>query len=53
MINIYKKVKVSHALLFIILLSLVSGLFKDVITLFLIIIIYTNNYITIINNIRR
>ena len=45
MINIYKKVKVSHALLFIILLSLVSGLFKDVITLFLIIIIHEIGHI--------
>ncbi len=43
--NIYKKIKLSPFFLLVILLSLVSGLFKDVITLFMIIIIHELGHI--------
>ena len=43
--SIYKKIKLSPFFLLIIFISLISGLFKDVITLFMIIIIHELGHI--------
>lgn len=45
MMNIYKKIHISPLFLFVIFLSFISGLFKDVITLFLIIIIHEAGHV--------
>ena len=43
--NTYKKIDISYTLLFIMFLSLISGLFKDIIILFMIIIIHEMGHI--------
>lgn len=43
--SIYKKIDISYSFIFVIFLSLISGLFKDVIMLFLVIIIHETGHI--------
>ena len=45
--NIYKKIEISKSLIIIIFLSFLSGLFKDIITLFMIIIIHEIGHILV------